>query len=366
MEYRQIKDQEVSLLGFGCMRFPLNEDMMIDEAASFNLLDEAFNNGVNYYDTAYPYHEGESELVLGRWLKSKVREQVKIATKLPIWKVEVVEDVMRFFNEQLTKLQVDYVDYYLLHSMDDQKWNKALNLQIMDILGSLKAEGKIKYLGFSFHDDYPIFEKILRGYPWDFCQVQFNYMDMIEQAGEAGIALADDLGVKVVVMEPLKGGMLAKLPDDEHRMFDSRSSDASFGLRFVAGYPNVSIILSGMHSLNDVQDNLGTLSTFIALDELEARAVTMVANSLREKIAVPCTKCKYCMPCPVGVDIPENFRCLNDKYRYQKYQIANRSYHFISADARADKCIKCGACLSKCPQHIDIPSQLAIVASEFE
>ena len=263
---------DVSLLGFGCMRFPTLADGKINEPEAEKMIDKAIAAGVNYIDTAYPYHNGESEPFVGRVLKKYDRSSLYLATKLPVWAVNCVEDAERIFNEQLTRLQTDYVDFYLLHAMGKDKWDKMLELGVVDYCKKLKEEGKIKYLGFSFHDAYEVFEEMINYMDWDFCQIQFNYMDEYEQAGIKGYKLTEEKQIPLVIMEPIKGGSLANFADDitaKFRALDPEASTASYALRWVGTFPNVKVVLSGMSTMDQVEDNLKTFENFKPLDEKE-------------------------------------------------------------------------------------------------
>ena len=221
METRKFEklNVETSLLGFGCMRFPLTKDGKIEEVEAEKMIDLAIQSGVTYIDTAYPYHDGMSEPFVGRVLKKYERNSFKLATKLPIWKINSQEEAKEIFESQLKRLDVDYVDFYLLHALDSDKWKKVIEYNIIDMCEELRREGKIKYLGFSFHDEFNVFEEIIRYHQWDFCQLQLNYMDMGIQAGQKGVDLANELGIPLVVMEPIKGGSLATLPEDVTKHF---------------------------------------------------------------------------------------------------------------------------------------------------
>jgi len=366
MEYRKIKDQEVSLLGFGCMRFPVKENGRIDEEAAFAMLNYAYENGVTYYDTAYNYHDGESEEVLGRWLKTIQRSSFCVATKMPLWHITNKEQIPDVFASQLEKLQVDCIDFYLMHSMNKEMWKKAQEYGLWDLLESYREAGKLRYIGFSFHDDYEVFEEIIKTYPWDFCQIQLNYMDEELQAGVKGLDLAIDMGVNVVVMEPLKGGFLAVLPEKESEMLKSESSDASTALRWLLEKGEMSTVLSGMSKLSDLQDNLNTVNNFVPLSAEEHARVNAVRKSLSEKELVACTACGYCLPCPADVNIPGCFRYLNIGNRYDNYPAARRNYGFNVGKNKASNCIDCQACVPQCPQHIDIPAMLKLVVEKLE
>ena len=371
MEYRSMDKLGVkpSMLGFGCMRFPQKEDGSIDEVESEKMLDKAIEAGVTYIDTAYPYHNGESEPFVGRVLKKYNRDSFYLATKLPIWKVETMEDVKATFEEQLNRLQVDYVDFYLLHALSKERWEKILKLGVLDFCKEMKKQGKLKYIGFSFHDSYEVFEEILTYWDWDFCQIQYNYMDTEHQAGDKGYALAEKLGIPMVVMEPIKGGSLAVLPTDIAAMYqqaDPQASVSSWALRWVGTHTNVKVILSGMSTYEQVLDNLKTFETFRPLNQEEQELVEKVAATIRSRVKNGCTGCRYCMPCPFGIDIPKNFAIWNQEAMYGNPAAAKRKYEReLAESARADQCRKCGACEKECPQAISIREDLVRVKEDF-
>lgn len=369
MEYKHIDSwkEKPSLLGFGCMRFPTLDDGEIDEVEATKMLDTAIADGVNYIDTAYPYHNEKSEPFVGKVLKKYDRERLYLATKLPIWKLHTKEDAEHMFQEQLERLQVEYIDFYLLHALDAEKWQKVLDLDILSFLERMKEAGKIRNLGFSFHDDYDVFQHILLYRDWDFCQIQLNYMDTHIQAGLKGYQLADKLGIPMIVMEPIKGGRLVNLPVEMKEMFidqDPSKSIASWALRWVASLPNVKIVLSGMSTMKQVLDNLNTFDHFIPLNEEELKTVTNVADALRSRVKNGCTACGYCMPCPFGIDIPKNFKIWNEEAMYGNFPAANDAYEAMS-EAAACHCQKCGKCETMCPQQIAIREDLAEVARHF-
>ena len=367
MEYRNHAGNKVSALGFGCMRFPVTADGAVDEAEARRMLDRALAAGVTYFDTAYPYHDGESERVVGRWLAGKQRSSINLATKLPIWLVKGPQDPPRLFAEQLEKLQTDYIDYYLLHALDAERWETVLSSGALELLTRLKAEGRIRHIGFSFHDEYPVFERIATGFDWDFCQLQLNYMDINEQAGRRGLALAAKRGMSVVVMEPVKGGYLANPPREVRERFAAlrpQWSPSSWALRGVAGLPGVSVVLSGMSAMAQVEDNLSTFNSLQPLNSEENAAVEAAAALYRARTAVPCTGCRYCMPCPAGVEIPDNFRLRNEAAIFDAPEKARDRYAHMES-GRADLCVKCRRCVALCPQHIDIPTHLAEAHAYF-
>lgn len=372
MEYRKLEKKgiEVSLLGFGCMRFPTLPNGEIDEVEAEKMMDEAIKSGVNYLDTAYPYHDGKSEAFMGKVAKKYDRSSLYYATKLPMWLINSVEDAERIFNEQLEHLQTDYVDFYLFHALDKNRWDTILKHNLIEWAEKHVAAGHIKNLGFSFHDDYETFEKILKYRDWDFCQIQYNYMDTEIQAGLKGYKLTEELGIPLVIMEPVKGGMLASMPDDITAMFkasDSEASVASWALRFVGTHPNVKVILSGMSTMEQVQDNLKTFKEFKPLDEAEKKLVNDVVAAVKARVKNGCTGCRYCMPCPAGVNIPRLFRIWNDYGMYDDKGRAKRGYFDQTKEEnRADVCIECGACEAQCPQSLSIRENLKVLSQDMK
>lgn len=361
---------ETSLLGFGCMRFPTGQDGKIDRVQAREMLEKALASGVNYIDTAWPYHGGESELFVGEVLKDHPRDSFYLATKLPVWEVKTLEDVDRIFNRQLEKLQTEYIDFYLMHAMNKGKWEEMLKLGVVERLERLQAEGKIRYLGFSFHDDYEAFEKILTYREWDFCQIQLNYLDTQEQAGMRGYALAEERGVPLVIMEPVKGGSLAAFaPDiaDKLHTLDPQASIASFALRWVGTLPNVKVILSGMSTMEQVEDNLKTFSSFKPLSETEQTTIAEVVELMNSRIQNGCTGCRYCMPCPAGVNIPGSFGCWNRYHMFQNYNVVKWHWeHDLGDEHQAKNCIKCGKCEQACPQHLHIREDLERAQADLD
>jgi len=367
MQYRPLTDTvSTSLLGFGCMRFPTTPDGAIDEPAAQAMIDRAMAAGVTYYDTAYPYHEGQSEPFVGRALAKYDRASFLLASKLPCWDVHSREDAVRIFEDQLRRLDTPYIDCYLLHSLGRETWERMKALDIPALCRQWQQEGKIRFLGFSFHDAYAVFEDILCSQDWDFCQIQLNYMDTEEQAGSKGLALARRRGVPVVIMEPVKGGMLASLPADVSaplRALRPDDSDARWALRWVASQPGVAVVLSGMSNAAQLEDNLDAYSTFSPLTPDESAAVDTAAAAIRARVQNGCTGCRYCMPCPAGVDIPANFRLWN---RWHMYGDPGAVWEWNRlGDHQAAACIQCGKCEAACPQHLAIRSDLTRVQSEM-
>ena len=364
MEKRKFEKfaNEIPLLGFGCMRFPVNEDGSINEEESTKMLDYAIKNGVTYIDTAYPYHGGESENFVGRVLKNYNREDIYLATKLPTFRVESKEDVEKYFNEQLKKLQVEYFDFYLLHALNAERWERAKKYEMIEFCEEMKRQGKIKYLGFSFHDKYDVYEKIIKAYDWDFCQIQYNYIDTDFQQGDKGYYLAQELGIPVTIMEPIRGGQLAVLPSDIDEIFkehDPGKSTASWALRWVASKSNVLTVLSGMSTMEQVEENVDIFNNFKPIDDKDAEIVDKVAKEIKSRRRNLCTRCDYCMPCPMGVNIPRNFNIWNEGAMFKSDDKNIETFKQMQAQGSfADKCVECGKCEHLCPQNISIIEDL--------
>ncbi len=371
MQYRKFgrMDWEVSALGFGAMRLPVidGKHNQIDEAEATRMVRSAIDRGVNYVDTAYPYHGGESERFLGRALGDGYRERVRLATKMPCWKVETADDFDRLLSEQLEKLQTGHVDFYLLHGLRASNWPKVRDLGVIPWAESAIADGRIGYLGFSFHDDYPVFQEIVDATDlWTFCQIQYNFMDVDYQAGTKGLRYAAGKGLAVVVMEPIRGGRLAKMvPPSVQEVWDSapqRRMPAEWCLQWVWNQPEVSVVLSGMSTMEQVDQNVASAerSGPGTLSAKELALFDRVRTRYEELSPVPCTDCRYCLPCPNGVNIPRIFEIYNDVMMYGDDGRVNWAYNFgLDEKSRADQCVECGECLEKCPQAIEIPDWLA-------
>jgi len=370
VQYRQLGQtgEEVSVLGFGCMRLPVidGDETCIDEPQATRMLDRALELGVNYVDTAWPYHGGHSEPWLGRALAAGGRrERVLIATKLPVWDLKHPDDCERIFTEQLRRLQTDRIDCYLLHNLNRRNWRRAREKGALDFLDRQLAQGRIRYAGFSFHDDPDLFAEIVAAREWFLCQIQLNYMDERYQAGTEGMRLAAGRGLGVIVMEPLRGGKLAALPDDIQRLFATSGIErtpAAWALRWVWDQPEVSLALSGMGAPAELEENAATASAAVpgALTAAEYGVIDRVRTRLRERMPVPCTVCRYCLPCPEGVNIPKIFNLYNNAALYQDVKEPAGYYTMIMLSSeRADRCVECGTCVELCPQQIDIPAELA-------
>lgn len=374
MQYREFGDLDlkVSALGFGAMRLPTigDDSSNIDEEKSIEMIRYAIDNGVNYVDTAWPYHQGESEKLVGKALKEGYREQVYLATKLPIWEVEERAELDKYLNKQLEKLDVEKINFYLLHALNEERWDKIQRLDILEWAEEKKAEGKIDYIGFSFHDSYDVFETILEGYDWDFCQIQYNYLDTEYQAGKKGLKKAYEQNTAVIVMEPIRGGWLAQEPPQEVKeLFTSENEDWSpveWALHWVWSQKEVGLVLSGMSEMQHVEENIKTAdkSQIGLLSDSEFEMMEKAAEKMRGPVT--CTRCEYCIPCPEGVDIPGNFHLYNQAILLDKGEEMAEKYYEMDETARADNCIECGQCEAACPQNLEIINLLKDVNQYFE
>ncbi len=377
MQYRNFGklDFKVSALGFGCMRFPTLDGKPtspnIDEAESTRMLHYAIDNGVNYVDTAYVYHDGQSEVFLGKALQGGYREKVKLATKLPLWSITCPEDFDKYLNEQLEKLQTDHIDFYLLHSLNQSRWrDTVLKHDLLARAAAALADGRIRHLGFSMHDDFACFEEIVNGSDlWSFCQIQYNYMDIENQAGTRGLKLAASKGLAVVIMEPLLGGRLADPPQDIRTAMENfpvQRSAAEWALQWLWDQPEVSVVLSGMSTMTQVEQNLRSAdsSRIHAYGLAEQELIARTRDMYRARTVIPCTKCNYCMPCPNGVNIPGNFDLFNYSHLYGNVEDARFRYQiFLAEDSRAASCVVCGVCEELCPQKIPISEWMPKVSA---
>lgn len=366
----------LSILGFGCMRLPTNNGN-IDEPRSIRMIHDSIENGVNYFDTAYIYQSGKSELLVGKALAGGYRERVKIATKLPPFMVSKLSGAQKILATQLERLQTDYIDYYLLHMLTDKAmYDRLVGLGVLKWLEEMKSGGTIRNIGFSFHGSKTDFEAIVQAYPWDFCQIQYNYMDENNQATKSGLLLAASLGIPVIVMEPLRGGKLVThLPEQVQKAFaDSNPSrsPAEWALRWVWNHPEVAVVLSGMSDEAQAEENIRIASSVTpgSLTELELQVFEKVKSEMLAKTKIPCTACGYCMPCPFGVDIPGCFSCYNDKYLMGDKSVRFRYMQTMGVmsvkPSNASQCTECGKCESHCPQKIAIRQQLKTVSHEME
>jgi len=362
MRYRSFGklDWRPSALGFGAMRLPIvdGDSSKIVEAKAIKMIRYAIDQGVNYIDTAYPYHKGNSEIVVGKALKDGYRKKVKLATKLPVWLVEEGKDFDKFLDEQLKKLKVNHIDFYLLHGLDRQRWEKICKLDIFSWAEKALSDGRIGYLGFSFHDSYKVFQKIIDDYnKWTFCQIQYNFLDVDFQAGKRGLKYAASKGLAVVVMEPLKGGKLAELPQAIQKMWQkakAKRTPVDWALQWVWNQPRISLLLSGMSTLQQVKENVqsANLSAVNSLKPEELSLIDQIREKYEKLVPISCTQCKYCLPCPQGINIPRILDIYNNAKFFGRLKKAKSSYQ--SLDKKASSCVQCGQCEKLCPQKIEI------------
>lgn len=367
MKYRKFgkEDFESSLLGFGTMRLPVKGEKSsdVDEEKAIELLRYAIDNGVNYIDSAYIYHDGKSEVIVGKALKDGYREKVKIVTKLPVWKAKTYDDFDKLLDEQMKRLDVDCIDIFLLHALNKKMWDKIKGMNVLRFLDRAIEEGKIKYSGFSIHDNFDNFKEIVDSYDWSMCLIQLNYLDENEQVGLKGLKYAGEKGMAVAIMEPLKGGLLANPPEDVRAMMeatDKTRKPVEWSLKWLANFPEVKVILSGMNDIEHIKENIEILSRCDdnILTEDELMIIERVKDKYNEKIKVHCTRCGYCMPCPVGVDIPKNFFYHNNASMYGDLKNVASNYKSMKKDIKASNCIDCRKCEPKCPQNIKISEAL--------
>ncbi len=381
MLYRKMpkNGDELSILGFGCMRLPVTKEGKVDEPRAIRQMRGAIDRGVNYLDTAWPYHAGESEKVLGRALQDGYRERVKVATKLPGWMVKSREDMDAYLDAQLEKLKTDRIDYYLLHALTGEMWDHLESHDVADFLDRARADGRIANAGFSFHGTLEDFKRIVDAYPWEFCQIQYNFLDEENQAGTEGLKYAAARSLGVVVMEPLRGGNLGlATPPPEVGAVWSRAAvkqpPARWALRWVWNHPEVTVVLSGMNEEAHIEENLAAAEQGLAdsLTEDELALVAEAARIYKTLMKVGCTGCGYCLPCPSDVGIPRCFEVYNQMHMFgnreeAKFLYAIRMSGILGGGpSYASQCVQCEECLEKCPQHIEIPDFLEMVAEELE
>ena len=375
MKYREFEGIKMpaSIFGLGCMRFNGNAsgDSCIDESKAISLIRQAIDGGVNYMDTAYVYLDKTSEIVLGKALLDGYRDKVTIATKMPIEHVHDYEEMEALLDSELKKLQTDHIDYYLMHGIDKKKWLKFKEIGADKFFEDKKKEGKIRYKCFSFHGPYEDFEYIIKDYDWDMVQIQFNFMDIDNQAGEKGLKLAGELGIPVVIMEGLLGGKLAKAPSNVQALYDAfptKRTAVEWAFRWLGNYPQIMTILSGCNEADQIEDNLRIFDTVEAniMTEDELKLMDEVRKAYNDRTKIGCTGCRYCMPCPGGVDIPRVFAAWNECALYggdPKYNWHNMELKRLGMTP--EKCLECGACEAACPQHLSIIESLKTAWKEM-
>ncbi len=364
--------QMISLLGLGCMRFPTRKDggkEVIDSEAAQNIVDYAYNHGVNYFDTAYMYHDGESESFIGSALKKYPRESYCLTTKYPVWMADTPEAMRRVITEQFEKCQVEYFDFYLMHALNAEKFQKCIKLGVYEYLQELRKQGKIRKIGFSFHDTPQVLEAIVKKYPWDVAQIQLNYLDWEMQDAKGQYQVLEENGIPCIVMEPVRGGTLANPCEKANELFRAARPDksvASWAIRYAASLPNVMTVLSGMSTMEQVKDNVATLSDFQPLSPKEYEIIAQAVEAYRKKDIVPCTGCRYCMDCPMGVDIPEMFRLYNKYVEEKDGGKWKEKLEKLPKSKKMENCVKCGKCQQNCPQSIHIPERLANIQEVYD
>ncbi|WP_343209543.1 aldo/keto reductase [Anaerolentibacter hominis] len=368
MIYREYKgtEKKVSLMGLGCMRFPLEagSKTKIDEEKAEKIVDCAYENGVTYFDTAWPYHGGESETFMGKVLKKYPRESYCLVTKMPGWLVEKPEDAAYYFEKQLERLKTDYFDFYLLHDVNRDRWPHYEKNHLYEFCMEMKKQGKIRNLGFSFHDTPEILEQIINEKDWDFVQIQLNYLDWTKQDAKGQYELIRKKGIPCMVMEPVRGGALAGLDEESEKLLKTARPDlsiASWAMRFAASKPNVLTVLSGSSSLEQLQDNLKTMNHFEPYTEAEYALIEEAVKIYTSNVTIPCTGCRYCMDCPAGVDIPKMFAMYNEYKLHKKPGRYQNAYAEVEEEICAHNCVACGQCVEHCPQKIDIPVQMEML-----
>lgn len=366
VDRRKFKDTEVSLLGLGTMRLPCKTALkrennpMIDYKKGQELVDLAYENGVNYFDTAYMYHVGKSEKFIGTALKKYPRDTYFLADKMPIWMCTKKSDVEKIFKKQLEKTGHDYFDFYLLHSLGKDNFEKCEKYGVYDFLLKMREEGKVKNIGFSFHGNLDDLHNIVAAHHWDFAQIQMNYLDWKNQDAEAQYNILTEAGIPVIVMEPVRGGQLADVSDEINDMFQKArpgKSAASWAMGFVASHSNVLTVLSGMNSVEQLNDNLATFTNFVPFSERELKICSNAEAMINKNDVIPCTGCDYCGDCPKGVKISSIFAVYN-KIKTGEYTIPQGKEEYAKIDGNCDDCIACGKCANHCPQGIEIPTLL--------
>jgi predicted aldo/keto reductase-like oxidoreductase len=384
MRYRKLgkTNADVSVLGFGAMRLPMvgatgpmsgfDPNVKIEEVEATRMVHHALEQGVNYFDTAYGYHAGQSERFMGKVLR-EVRSKVMIATKLPLWNLEKKEDLEKIFKEQQQKLQTDYFDVYLVHGLGTTTWATAKKFGVLEFMDSLVKSGRIRFAGFSFHDELPLFKEIIDAYDWSVCQIQFNFYDQDYQAGRKGLAYAAARNIGVVAMEPLRGGKVVdKIPAEVQAIWDSapsKKSPVEWAMRWVWNFGDIATALTGASTLAQLQDHTRIVKDAAAdsLSPAELDVFDKVRAEYRKLLRIDCTGCGYCMKCPYGVNIPQCFAMYNDAHLFHSIEQNTFFYNsMVTPEERASSCTDCQECVEKCPQKINIPEELKKVRDLFE
>lgn len=369
MQYRSFGTHgfDTSIIGLGTMRLPLTEggaQTDVDEERAVRLIRKAIDLGVNYIDTAYVYHGGKSEEIVGKALRGGYRDRVTLVDKNPVWLVERYEDFEKYLDEQLERLQTDHLDVYLLHALDLKTWRKIEALGALRFLDEMIEKGKIKVAGFSFHDNHEAFMEIVNAYHWGMVLLQMNYMDEFEQATLKGLEYAGELGIPVAVMEPLKGGLLAAVPEAVSEVMTAHRPDwnpVEWSFRWLAHRPEVKVILSGMSAEDQLTENvlIGDRLSPLNFRKEDFAVVESIRQAYQQRVKVTCTQCQYCMPCPSGVDIPRNFKLYNTGSVYDnRTGVMNTYAKVMKPEARASACVGCRQCEPLCPQQIEISEVL--------
>ena len=363
-----------SAFGLGCMRFKEKEvdgQRVVDEEKAISIIHKAIEGGTTYFDTAYVYLNRTSEIVLGKALQGGYRDRVTIATKIPPDRVQKIEDAEAILAEELEKLQTDHIDFYLMHGLNRQKWEHCKEVGLPEFFTKMKAEGKIRFKCFSFHGPYEEFEYILQDYDWDMVQIQYNFMDVENQAGTKGLELAGRLGIPVVIMEGLLGGKLANAPENVQALYDAfpvKRSPVEWAFRWLCDHPEVATVLSGCNELFQVEENLKIFDTVEPgiMTAEEKQLIDDVRNAYNARTKIGCTGCRYCMPCPNGVDIPASFAAWNRAFMYGDLGPDNWDYRRLKMSGNSpEQCVECGACEAQCPQYLPIIESLKKVTEEI-
>lgn len=370
MKYRtyQNSDLSISLLGLGCMRLPKIDPNKsdIDEAAAQEMVDYAYEHGINYFDTAHMYHDGASEEFMGRALKKFDRKSYFLATKMPVWMAESKEDIAKIFDLQLKRLQTDYFDFYLVHSLNVGHYQQMKEFGVYEFLKQKKEEGVIRHLGFSFHDKPELLEQICEEYEWDFAQIQLNYLDWEMQNAKRQYEILQAHHLPCIVMEPVRGGTLANPCEKSNQIFKAANPErsvASWALRYAATLPNVMTVLSGMSNMEQLQDNLSTMDPFVPLEQKDYEVIEQAVAAYKDFYTIPCTGCRYCMECPAGVEIPKMFALYNQYAPQHDTDGYKKAYLQTPESERVNHCVACGKCAKHCPQLIDIPERMKYLAN---